>query len=222
MRRIDLFSSLAFLTLVFACGGTEPTTNESRSEGFEETNVRTVEQASSWFRSDYVATIEPPASPWGDMQPSIYCDPGSWAIGYQLQVEGYRGSQDDTGLNSVRLLCQTPSGINVEWISAYNGWGTWGDTPSCPGVGNFITAARLRVEGYQGSRDDTAANDVEMGCRDGSKINTANGHEWGTWYDGASCPINTAVCGLAIRFEPYRGSSDDTAMNALRLHCCQL
>jgi hypothetical protein len=174
-------------------------------------------------RSDYVGTIEPPASPWGDWQQSIYCIPGSYAIGYQLQVEAYRGVDDDTGLNSVKLLCQTPSGVNVEWISGFdNGWGTWGNPAYCSGTGNFIKSARLRVEDYQGSRDDTAADDVEMGCYNGGSIHTTNGHEWGYWRDWAYCPANTAVCGLSIRFESYRGSPDDTAMNALRLHCCQL
>jgi Vitelline membrane outer layer protein I (VOMI) len=174
-------------------------------------------------RSDYVGTIEPPASAWGNWEQAIYCSPGSYAIGYKLQVEPYRGSDDDTGLNSVQLFCQTPSGVNVGWISGFNnGWGTWGDPAYCLGTGNFINGAHLRVEGYQGSRDDTAANDVEMGCYNGGNIHTTNGPEWGSFGDWAYCPANTVVCGLSIRFEPYRGGDDDTAMNALRLHCCRL
>jgi hypothetical protein len=43
---------------------------------------------------------------------------------------------------------------------------------------------------------------------------------WGNWKENIRCPVGTYVCGLETRFEPNRGSGDDTALNGIRMICC--
>ncbi|WP_437830834.1 hypothetical protein [Sorangium sp. So ce1153] len=199
--------------------------DDVHAEAEEDEQVGEAEGAFVGSRGDYYYTIMPGEGIWGTWRQDIYCNPGSWAIGYTLRVERDQGTRDDdTALNSVRLLCQDARGNTIEWISSYDGlWGDWGNAASCSGAANFLTSAQLRVEGSRGGRrDDTAANDVKFGCRNGGTAYTTNGGGWGGWRDWAYCPTGTAVCGLSIRFEDSQGGGDDTAMNGLKLHCCSL
>jgi hypothetical protein len=86
-----------------------------------------------------------------------------------------------------------------------------------------LSSAKLKIEGNQGSGDDTGANDVKFLCSNGAEIAASNGGGWGSWGSYTSCPAGTAVCGLSIRLEDKQGSNgDDTAMNGLELHCCSM
>jgi hypothetical protein len=177
-------------------------------------------------RSDYKSTLTVHSGFWGDWTTPLYCNEGAWAIGYQMRVEPNQGTnRDDTALNTVRLQCVSRSDSGLEWILPHSGiWGTWGLATSCSGADNFLTSARMRVEPDQGSkRDDTAANDIHFGCYDGGYISAGNGGPWGDWTAWNYCPPGSAVCGLSIRVEPDQGSKrDDTAMNGMKLYCCNL
>jgi hypothetical protein len=187
----------------------------------------TAREIQGW-RNDQNGILLPPEGPWGSWRQDVYCTDGMWAVGYQMRVEssqggGLSGGNDDTSLNSTRLLCRHPINGASEWITPYDGlWGTWRSASSCPGLGNHLTGVRLRLEGSQGGDDDTAANDLEFACARGGTIHAPGGHAWGSWGSWYYCPNNTAICGLDIKFEGSQSGGDDTAMNGIELACCNL
>lgn len=79
------------------------------------------------------------------------------------------------------------------------------------------------------SNDDTEANYIKFKCRDfaGSQqsyeLSRPPGSgaygSYGGWSD--SCPANSAICGISTRVEGPQGGGDDTALNDVRLFCCQ-
>lgn len=162
---------------------------------------------------------------WGDWRKMADCPPNTWAVGYSQRVEADQGKKkDDTALNSVKLVC---AGVNrsepTTVISSHEGWfGTWASSPVC-GAGQWLKAGRIRIEPRQGGdKDDTAANDVNFQCTDGTELTAGNGAPWGTWNEYQSCPDDTVVCGVEVRVESKQGDKDDTAMNGLRVRCCEL
>lgn len=179
-------------------------------------------------RADVTATLTPAVGNWGDWHPTVYCPPGQYATAFQMRVEGNQGKGDDSSLNSVQLQCRALRGGANWWVSSHNGyWGSWGGIASCSNASyssptNFMTAASLRVEPPQGSGDDTGANDATFRCRAGDTINPGGGRPFGNWSNYATCPADSAICGIGTRVEGQRGSGDDTAMNGMRLECCRL
>ncbi|OXB52381.1 hypothetical protein ASZ78_001115, partial [Callipepla squamata] len=98
-------------------------------------------------------------------------------------------------------------------------WGEWRSARGCP-RSSRVVAFRLRVEAPRGLRDDTAANDADMACSDGTVLrgDGAAGGEWGEWSD--SCPPALGVCGLRTRVEAPQRTRDDTGLNSVQLICC--
>lgn len=186
-------------------------------------------QACMTRRADVAGTtLTPSAGNWGTWHPTVYCLAGQYATAFQMRVEGNQGSGDDTSLNAVKVQCRALSGGATSWVSSHNGyWGSWGGVASCPNSSsstptNFMTAARLRVEPSQGGGDDTGANDATFKCRAGETINPGGGRAIGNWSNYATCPADSAVCGISTRVEGPQGSGDDTAMNGMRFDCCRL
>lgn len=179
------------------------------------------------LRSDHVALIKPGEGYFGTWWPGVYCKAGTWAVGYRMRVETDQGGGlfggDDTALNSIQLLCRDPVTLATEWISSYDGnWGNWNSSATCTGLGKYLNGAHIRIESPQGGNDDTGANDAEFSCTGSSTIHAPGGQGWGSWLNWAACPAQSAVCGLAVRFEESQGGGDDTAMNGLELECCSL
>ncbi len=46
-----------------------------------------------------------------------------------------------------------------------------------------------------------------------------NALPWGQWSNKFSCPVGSYVGGYSMRVEPPQGRGDDTALNAIALHC---
>lgn len=48
------------------------------------------------------------------------------------------------------------------------------------------------------------------------------GH-WGKWKTYKECPAKTALCGISMRIEPWKGKArDDTATNGIKFKCCNI
>jgi len=213
--------SILFATILAATAGCATDPAHAFYDSDEEGTSSTEQDLALW-RNDQNGIIVPGIGFWGDWREHIYCNAGMWATGYRMRVEASQGGGDDTALNSVQLFCTTPTG-RAEWITSFDGlWGGWTSASMCSGPGNYANGARIRIEGGQGRGDDTATNDVEFACTQGGTISAPGGAGWGSWGNWTTCPNNTAICGLQIRFEGSQGGGDDTAMNGLKLDCCTL
>ncbi|TKD09490.1 hypothetical protein [Polyangium fumosum] len=242
------FASFFALTLVLNCGAYgDPSDAAWESEDVEQADpsaadsdeeaVGTAEQASTTSRSDVAATLTVSSGHWGSWRQMMYCNPGTWAVGYNIRSEGSQGGgkDDDTALNSVRLHCVSKNGTSTDSVISHDGiWGEWKTPDSCTNTStsnrtNFMKMARLRGEGPKGSawgpfkyEDDTGATDAEFHCTNGEQLSVPGANAWGSWSDFTECPAGTAICGLSIRFEDSQGggSGDDTAMSGLKIACC--
>ncbi|MDX2019358.1 MAG: RICIN domain-containing protein [Deltaproteobacteria bacterium] len=172
------------------------------------------------LRGDYRGVVTIGDGIWGDWLGMRYCPEGSYASGYRMRVEGDQGGGDDTGLNAVELLCTEPGDLASEAVRSNAGdFGSWRDARSCT-INNYIRGGRIRIEGNQGSGDDTAANSVEAQCTDNQAIEAPGATPWGGWSGVTNCPAGQVVCGLEARVEGNQGDGDDTALNGLRFACC--
>ena len=91
--------------------------------------------------------------------------------------------------------------------------------------GGYATSFKLRVEGDQGSGDDTALNSICLGCSHGDEI-CSNEGKWGNWgtakNDDKKPEADTCKEGFfaaKYRMEMKQYGSDDTAGNDLYLYC---
>jgi hypothetical protein len=137
---------------------------------------------------------------------------------FQLQVEGSRGSGDDTALNSVKMFCSRWTGHwDGQHITSSTGfWGSWKSIQTCSG---FFNGIQLRSESKRGGGDDSAANDVRMHCSIGG-WQYGGGMGWGGWGTAKSCPSGSAICAIRTQVEGKRGSGDDSALNSVQVKCC--
>jgi len=142
------------------------------------------------------------------------CPQGSFANGFQLKTEQFKGPADDTALNAIRLFC---AGTSESVISKEGPWGKWGNVFTCENGGR-IKGFQLRSEDG-GKRDDTAANNFRAVCTTGSL--DGDGLEFGSWRQIHTCADNFAVCGLKTQVEPDQGPLiDDTSLNNIAVLCC--
>ena len=166
-----------------------------------------------------VGTIGPFGGFWGDWHSTAMCATGKLAYGFDMKVEGSQGGGDDTALNGIRLTCGL-NGIPVgEITSGQGGWGSWRGIRACP-TGEYLTGARMMIEGKQGAGDDTAADNIAFRCTGGSELVIHHDAEFGVWTNLQMCPVDTAICGIQTRVESSQGADDDTALNDAKFVCC--
>lgn len=100
-------------------------------------------------------------------------------------------------------------------------WGSWTEVLWCPHQGHLVGfALRVQVPQHGFLHDEVAATNARFACSDGQVLQ-GPGSVWGQW-GGWSHQCPKAVCGIQTRQEPAWGlKRDDTALNDLRLFCCQ-
>ncbi|XP_050948891.1 vitelline membrane outer layer protein 1-like isoform X1 [Labeo rohita] len=104
------------------------------------------------------ASVQSVVGSWGQWTSIKWC-PSGYLTDFQLRVETSQGNGDDTAANNIKFTCSDRSVLTGDGT----GWGDWGRwSQSC--VGKGICGIKTRVEGSQGSGDDTALNDVRMYC----------------------------------------------------------
>lgn len=158
---------------------------------------------------------------WGDWGNLARCPENHYVFGYSLQSERERGGTDDTALNAIQLKCfeRDGTGFGIVISSKYALWGTFSYDVNCSDNNNPVVGFDMQIESPQGKYDDTAANDVDLYCLSGEVISAQVNTNWGSRTPTYKCRDGQAVVGIRTRVEEPRGSSDDTALNGVRLLC---
>lgn len=171
-----------------------------------------------------VVTVWPGS--YGNWTEWVYCNVNTYARRFKIQVEGPRGSGDDTAMNGISLWCEDHKKLGGNELKVSGPWGVFADnfaqcTNSTKGLNNnFMTGGEMKVEGSQGSGDDTSANSFRAVCEEGKVIEVTNGGGWGSWRGAKTCPVGEVVCGVRAKIEPSQGSGDDTGLNGIEFACC--
>ncbi|XP_016328798.1 vitelline membrane outer layer protein 1-like isoform X1 [Sinocyclocheilus anshuiensis] len=187
----------------------------------ESTGTRSERSIDRNYRSELTV---PNGGRWGSWGHREMCPTGTYAAGFSLKVEDPIGHGDDTALNGIRLHCvHTSTGLAHSYYnyvsvgSDVGSWGRWTDIKWCPF--GFLTAFHLRVEVPQGNGDDTAANNIRFICSQGHLL-LGDGTHWGDWGDWSQTCQGKGICGIKTRIEMPQGRGDDTALNDVRMFCC--
>lgn len=99
-------------------------------------------------------------SSWGTFSADEFCSGNNNpVVGFDIKIEPKQGDGDDTAANDVHLYCK--SGLLS--ASVNTSWGNWSPVQYCPS-GKAVVGIVTRVEGKQGSEDDTALNGVRLIC----------------------------------------------------------
>ncbi|XP_016105045.1 vitelline membrane outer layer protein 1-like [Sinocyclocheilus grahami] len=186
----------------------------------ESARIRSERSMDRSYRSELTV---PNGGRWGSWGPREMCPTGTYTAGFSLKVEDpIQG--DDTALNGIRLHCVDPSKGSSNSYHSYasvqsdvGSWGRWTDIKWCPS--GFLTAFQLRVEKSQGDGDDTAANNIMFKCSGGPLLQ-GDGTRWGDWGDWSNTCEGKAICGIKTQIEEPQGRGDDTALNDVRMFCC--
>ncbi|KAK8401925.1 hypothetical protein O3P69_001200 [Scylla paramamosain] len=168
---------------------------------------------------------------WGTWGPQEFCPEGTFAYAFQIKVEPEDAS-DDTSMNGIQLICRQPVDVGHDGHPPREGakefsitsneakWGDWRGKRVCDE--GLLTGLKMKSEEYQGFFiDDTAANDLEMQCNHSTTTLNGGGNRWGHYSNWATCPVGWAICGLMTRVEA-ESATDDTALNDVRMYCCQI
>lgn len=160
------------------------------------------------------STGDTPIGSWDHFSVMNYCNPngnngGALSPG---DIAGLRHFYGDP----------RPANIAARIVVANGSWGTWTPFVYCS-PGSYAASYAMRVEGRQGSGDDTALNTVQFECRDRANAltNVVMPHPgyWGSWGAFASCTGASRISGASMRVETSRGSGDDTGANDVRGVC---
>ncbi|XP_017538198.1 vitelline membrane outer layer protein 1 homolog [Pygocentrus nattereri] len=165
---------------------------------------------------------------WGTWGQKEMCPSGFYAAGFSLKVAGHWESMlvgDNTALNGIRLHCvdisKGKSGPYTDYATVQSdtgSWGKWKDIKWCKS--GTLVSFQLRVEAYQGAFDDTAANNIKFKCSKDDEELVGDGTSWGDWGSWSDKCDGKGICGIETMVEQPRGLGDDTALNDVRLFCC--
>ncbi|NXH42664.1 VMO1 protein, partial [Dicaeum eximium] len=97
-------------------------------------------------------------------------------------------------------------------------WGNWTEAQLCSS--NKLVSFSLHVERWHYLGDNTAANNVKFACSNGTDLEGwgLSGSHFGPW--SSNC-TSGAICGLQTKVKRPQGKWDDTALNDMRVFCCE-
>ena len=155
---------------------------------------------------------------WGDWGDWEDCPNGGYVTSFKEKVEGHSSTSDDSGLNSVCLICSQ----GEEVCSSQGAWGDWGDESDECKEGFSGSNLKFEAERHGGVKDETAGNDLRLMCN-GEEVYAGNGGNFGEWEpNNQNCPSGQVICGIKTRVEQPRGIwHDDSALNGVSLKCCK-
>jgi hypothetical protein len=179
-------------------------------------------QKYSCTRLDSINTInQPGAGAKGTWRTDVYCNYGTYAVGYKQRVDPTPTGFDATGLNSIMMVCEDQAGENKNEIMSHEGlWGNWFAYKYC--------SSNTFMRAYQYSFYDSAIAliGIKGVCSDSSVFEAQGTFVTifpPTWTASELCDTDAAICGFAIKLESSQGGfSDDSAMNDIRVHCCRM
>ncbi|XP_053402037.1 vitelline membrane outer layer protein 1 homolog [Mercenaria mercenaria] len=179
-----------------------------------------------------VLTVENGGSYGLLLQPQ-YCPIGTFAIGFNTKYQGNEGIDgDDTALNGISLLCADKNGIrkNKDRLVQSEADPLTGDIfcPKRKDAPLFLQRFVLKVHRKEQNANDAMATEIQFSCRDsqwfhhphklGGHIAGAKNGEYGQW--SKKCPKGSAVCGIQTRIDGHLPKGNSTALNDVRLFCC--
>ncbi|XP_063160543.1 vitelline membrane outer layer protein 1-like [Candoia aspera] len=150
---------------------------------------------------------------WGTWGQREFCPMGH-ATGFALKVQPPQSVWvDDTGMNGIRLKCT--DGTTIE--SKSGRWGNWTEFQKCP-KGNLVSFS-LNMEERQGLLDDTAVNNIQFSCGDGTAL-MGRAHIWGRYGPWSKLCAAGSICGMQTKVEEDQGFGDDTSFSDVKFFCC--
>ncbi|NWI44380.1 VMO1 protein, partial [Picathartes gymnocephalus] len=164
-------------------------------------------------RFESILTV-PNGAPWGSWGHRQFC-PSGYAKGFELKVSFDFFRVENKTCSETMLFCSDRSRAVV---FSSGRWGNWTEAQLCSS--NKLVSFSLRVARWQYLRDNTAANNVRFTCSNGTQLEgwgLSRGH-FSPW--SSNC-TSGAICGLQTKVEKPQGKWDDTALNDLRVFCCQ-
>ncbi|WP_157798244.1 hypothetical protein [Aeromonas cavernicola] len=134
--------------------------SEPKQGDDDDTALNDIELYCSPLNSSGNAKIYSAFASWGTYSADTFCSGNNNpVIGFDIKIEPKQGDGDDTAANDVDLYCKS----GVLSASVNTSWGNWSPVQYCP-TGKAVVGIVTRVEGKQGSEDDTALNGVRLIC----------------------------------------------------------
>ncbi|XP_066475653.1 vitelline membrane outer layer protein 1-like [Tiliqua scincoides] len=167
-----------------------------------------------WFaearKYNSVLTV-PNGGKWGRWGPAQFCYKGH-AVGFRIKVEPYTMQYDSTDMNAIALLCDDGEIIT----SAVGPWGYWLKPLYCR-EGKLVSFA-LRVQETK-KVDNTAANGIVFHCSNNDVLSASGNPRLRLGPMSNRC-AKGYICGILTRVQFAEYEEDDTALNDVRMYCC--
>ncbi|CAL4077176.1 unnamed protein product, partial [Meganyctiphanes norvegica] len=175
------------------------------------------------------------AMKWGHWGDTEFCPEGSFAYGFRIKVEDST-AKDDTALNGIRLICRSPGDVGSDGVfpkkkaweanitSTVQKWGTWRGRMEGQKINfriyifsNLLILFADRQKGIFNQTNSRLEADTRL-CESTPTSGLGSTFTkifWSSW--------GRVICGIQTRVEEHLPIyEDDTALNDVRMFCCEL
>eukprot|EP01084_Bolivina_argentea_P308399 533278_1 len=180
---------------------------------------------STKLRMDRTEVIKSSEGPYGTKSNWIYCNDGSFAKGFGMNIEKETffskikrkiGVEDKVGAYSFWIICD-----NNEIIKSSNSKQKGKDYQIKCRKGEIIGFS-TKLDATREEGDSTGINSIQAYCSSNSDPIVLNKKGKGEWGEQVKCNGNAKVCGFRQKVDFYLHGSlgDDSGLNAVQLACC--